>query len=148
MSHEHRKPSPPVLRFPVVWRADKPELIAKTRGGILMNHKNALLQWSVFITKRPGLNRELPPGYESLAWVPNSSTLIYGERDAVLVDTFLTAEASQALADWVMASGKNLTTIYLTHGHGDHFFGIGLLKQRFPHCSGSGKAGHRGSHAS
>src|SRR5713226_7164599 len=99
-----------------------------------MNHKNALLQWSVFITKRPGLNRELPPGYESLAWVPNSSTLIYGERDAVLVDTFLTAEASQALGDWVAASGKNLTTIYATHGHGDHFFGIGLLKQRFPHA--------------
>src|SRR5437588_3381575 len=98
------------------------------------NHKTALLQWSVFITKRPGLNRELPPGYESLAWVPNSSTLIYGERDAVLVDTFLTAEASQALADWVMASGKNLTTIYLTHSHGDHFFGIGLLKHRFPHA--------------
>ena len=94
------------------------------------NHKNAPLHWSVFITKRPGLNRELPPGYESLAWVPNSSTLIYGERDAVLVDTFLTAEASRALADWVVASGKNLTTIYSTHGHGDHFFGIGLLK----HC--------------
>jgi len=100
-------------------------------GEILMtrsNHKNAPLQWSVFVTKRLGLNRELPPGYESLAWVPNSSTLIYGERDAVLVDTFLTAEASQALADWVVASGKNLTTIYSTHGHGDHFFGIGLLK--------------------
>jgi hypothetical protein len=40
------------------------------------NDKTALLQWSVFITKRPGLNRELPPGYGSLAWVPNSSTLI------------------------------------------------------------------------
>lgn len=78
------------------------------------NHENAVLQWSVFVTKRPGLNRELPPGYESLAWVPNSSTLIYGERDAVLVDTFLTVEASRALADWVAASGKNLTTIYLT----------------------------------
>ena len=60
------------------------------------NHKKAVLQSSVFVTKRPGLNRELPPGYESLAWVPNSSTLIYGERDAVLVDTFLTVEASQA----------------------------------------------------
>ncbi len=98
------------------------------------NHEKAVLQWSVFVTKRPGLSRELPPGYESLAWVPNSSTLVYGERDAVLVDTFLTVEASQALTDWVVASGKNLTTIYLTHGHGDHFFGIGLLKQRFPHA--------------
>jgi hypothetical protein len=53
------------------------------------SHKNAPLQWSVFVTKRPGLNQELPSGYESLAWVPNSSTLICGERDAVLVDTFL-----------------------------------------------------------
>src|SRR5213594_4804362 len=96
------------------------------------NHKNAPLQWSVFVTKRPGLNRELPPGYESLAWVPNSSTLIYGERDAVLVDTFLTAEASQALANWVVASGKNLTTIYATHGHGDHFFGTSTVLERFP----------------
>src|ERR1700738_1185626 len=96
------------------------------------NHKNAPLQWSVVVTKRPGLNRELPPGYESLAWVPNSSTLIYGERDAVLVDTFLTAEASQALVDWVAASGKNLTMIYATHGHGDHFFSASTVLQRFP----------------
>jgi Metallo-beta-lactamase superfamily len=34
--------------------------------------------------------------------------------------------------DWVVASGKNLTTIYATHGHGDHFFGIGALLDRFP----------------
>src|SRR5260370_41584797 len=97
------------------------------------SHKHAR-RWSVFITKRPGLNRELRPGYASLAWVPNAPTLIYGERDAVLGDTFLTAEATRALADWVVASGKNLTTIYLRHSHGDHFFGIGLLKQRFPHA--------------
>src|SRR5438552_17677267 len=96
------------------------------------NHRNTPLQWSVFVTKRPGLNRELPPGYESLAWVPNSATLIYGERDAVLVDTFLTAEASQALADWVSASGQNLTPNYSTHRQRDHCFAIGLLKQRIP----------------
>jgi glyoxylase-like metal-dependent hydrolase (beta-lactamase superfamily II) len=34
--------------------------------------------------------------------------------------------------NWVAASGKNLTTIYVTHGHGDHFFGIGPLLDRFP----------------
>jgi hypothetical protein len=28
--------------------------------------------------------------------------------------------------------GKNLTTIYITHGHGDHWFGIGALLERFP----------------
>ncbi|MGB6532478.1 MAG: MBL fold metallo-hydrolase [Candidatus Nitrosopolaris sp.] len=30
--------------------------------------------------------------------------------------------------------GKNLTTIYVTHGHGDHFFGIGALLDRFPNA--------------
>jgi glyoxylase-like metal-dependent hydrolase (beta-lactamase superfamily II) len=69
-----------------------------------------------------------------LMWVSNSSTLIYGERDAVLVDTFLTIEQSQTLLNWVIASGKNLTAIYLTHGHGDHIFGVGSLLERFPNA--------------
>jgi glyoxylase-like metal-dependent hydrolase (beta-lactamase superfamily II) len=90
------------------------------------------LQWDVLAIKRPGLSRDLPPGKEELMWVANSSTLIYGERDAVLVDTFLTTEQSQTLSDWVVASGKNLTAIYVTHGHGDHFFGLASLLERFP----------------
>lgn len=90
------------------------------------------LNWDVLTIKRPGLSRDLPPGKEELMWVANSSTLIFGERDAVLVDTFLTTEQSQTLLDWVVASGKNLTTIYVTHGHGDHFFGLAPLLERFP----------------
>ena len=65
-----------------------------------------VLHWSVLTAKRPGLSRDLPPGQEKWAWVANSSTLIAGERDAVLVDTFLTTEQSQTLLDWVVASGK------------------------------------------
>ncbi len=90
------------------------------------------LHWNVFTSKRPGLGRDLPPGNEKLRWVANSSTLIYGERDAVLVDTFLTIDQSQTLLDWVIASGKNLTAIYITHGHGDHCFGLAPLLERFP----------------
>lgn len=90
------------------------------------------LKWDVLTIKRPGLSRDLPPGKEELAWVANSSTLIHGERDAVLVDTFLTIEQSQKLVDWVAASGKNLKAIYVTHGHGDHFFGLAPLLERFP----------------
>src|SRR6201995_2343989 len=92
------------------------------------------LKWKVFTSKRPGLSRDLPPGKEALMWGSNSSTLIYGERDAVLVDTFLTIDQSKALLDWVVASGKNLTAIYLTHGHGDHAFGIASLLEHFPNA--------------
>lgn len=64
----------------------------------------------------------------------NTVTLIYGDTDAVLVDTFLSEQHSKELVDWVTVSGKNLTTIYVTHAHGDHFFGLKLLLDRFPNA--------------
>jgi glyoxylase-like metal-dependent hydrolase (beta-lactamase superfamily II) len=99
-----------------------------------LDSPTATLRWDVLTSKRPGLRRDLPSGDDRLMWVANSSTLISGERDAVLVDTFLTIEQSQTLVDWVVASGKNLTAIYITHGHGDHCFGIAPLLERFPHA--------------
>ncbi len=69
------------------------------------------LKWDVLVTKRQGLNRDLPPGKEEWMWVPTSATLIYGERDAVLVDAFLTVEQAHAAVEWVAASGKNLTEV-------------------------------------
>jgi glyoxylase-like metal-dependent hydrolase (beta-lactamase superfamily II) len=93
------------------------------------------LKWKVFVTPgAPTVSDDLPPGETVRMWSPISSTLIYGERDAVLVDTPTTVQQGLALADWVEASGKNLTAIYVTHGHGDHFFGIGALQDRFPNA--------------
>lgn len=93
------------------------------------------LNWAVFVTPGiPIVTSDLPPGTKQRMWSPISSTLISGKRDAVLVDAFPTIEQARALGDWIAASGKNLTTIYATHGHGDHFFGIGALLERFPNA--------------
>jgi len=73
-----------------------------------MSSTASKLTWKVLVTKRPGLAGDVPPGKEKLMWVANSATLIAGERDCVLVDTFLTTEHARTLVDWVAASGKNL----------------------------------------
>ena len=94
----------------------------------------APLEWKLLTKKRGSSTQGLPPGKEALAWVTSTVTLIYGERDAILVDTFLSEEQSKELVEWVAESGKNLTTIYVTHAHGDHFFGLKLLLDRFPNA--------------
>jgi glyoxylase-like metal-dependent hydrolase (beta-lactamase superfamily II) len=78
------------------------------------------------------VTNDFAPGEHERPWPPISSTLIYGSRDAVLVDSFITQEQARAQADWIASTGKNLTTIYATHGHGDHFFGASVLLDRFP----------------
>ncbi len=93
------------------------------------------LQWDVFISSQiPSITNDLPPGASEMKWSPISSTLISGKRDAVLVDTAITVEQNQKLAEWIAASGKNLTTIYATHGHGDHFFGVNTIRKGFPNA--------------
>src|ERR1700675_4950304 len=92
-----------------------------------------VLGWDVFLAPSiPAITSDLPPGEKQRPWPPISSTLISGERDAVLVDIPITVEQARALANWVVASGKYLTTIYATHGHGDHFFGTSTVLERFP----------------
>jgi glyoxylase-like metal-dependent hydrolase (beta-lactamase superfamily II) len=61
-----------------------------------------------------------------------TSTLISGEHDAVLIDAQFTLADAKAVAAKVQASGKKLTTVYVTHGHPDHYFGFVALKQAFP----------------
>lgn len=90
------------------------------------------LGWKLLTKKRASSTQGIPAGKEHLAWVTNTVTLIYGERDAVLVDTFLSAQQSKELVDWVVDAGKNLTAIYVTHAHVDHFLGLKLLLDRFP----------------
>ena len=67
------------------------------------------LHWDVFVTPGiPIVTRDKPPGVRETFFQSTASTLIYGVRDAVLVDAFMTVTQANALADWVAARGKNL----------------------------------------
>jgi glyoxylase-like metal-dependent hydrolase (beta-lactamase superfamily II) len=74
------------------------------------------------------------PFGEALGFDPMTSTLIFGEHDAVLVDAQTTVAEAEALADWVALHHRNLRLIYITHGHADHFYGLSVLLDRFPNA--------------
>lgn len=65
---------------------------------------------------------------------PICSTLIQGPTSAVLVDTPVTTELSEGLAEWIKktAPGKKLRFIYTTHAHADHFLGNTVIQHHFP----------------
>jgi glyoxylase-like metal-dependent hydrolase (beta-lactamase superfamily II) len=75
------------------------------------------------------------PGWDDstpATWPASTSTLISGDRDAVLVDALLTTSEGERLAAWVQNTGKRPRVIFVTHGHGDHFFGAGPVLDAFP----------------
>jgi glyoxylase-like metal-dependent hydrolase (beta-lactamase superfamily II) len=72
------------------------------------------------------------PFGEPFGWDPITSTLIFGKNDAVLVDAMTTVAEAEALADWIALHNRNLETIYITHAHFDHFYGLSTLLDRFP----------------
>jgi glyoxylase-like metal-dependent hydrolase (beta-lactamase superfamily II) len=91
------------------------------------------LSYDVFVSDGPVSARdERMPDGAPLTWSPLSSTLISGAHDALLVDPPFTRTQLQGVGDWVERSGRRLAYIYLTHGHGDHWFGTGELVRRFP----------------
>ena len=61
-----------------------------------------------------------------------NSTIVAGENDAVLVDAQFSLADAHRLVAALLESKKNLTTIYITHFHPDHYFGLTVIKQAFP----------------
>jgi glyoxylase-like metal-dependent hydrolase (beta-lactamase superfamily II) len=88
------------------------------------------LAYDVFVNDPPPQDGVLPNG-EPKRFSPMASTLVYGREDAVLTDPGMTEDQARALGDWVAGKGRNVTDIFITHGHGDHWFAAGLLAERF-----------------
>src|SRR5262252_3128687 len=88
------------------------------------------LAYDVFVNDPPPQDGVLPNG-EPKRFSPMASTLIYGRDNAVLTDPGMTEDQARVLGDWVAGKGRNVTDIFITHGHGDHWFAAGLLAERF-----------------
>src|ERR1700694_4191946 len=61
-----------------------------------------------------------------------NSTMISGDKDMLLIDPQFSLSEAHRLAAEILESKKNLATIYVTHPHPDHLFGLAVLKQAFP----------------
>jgi len=63
-----------------------------------------------------------------------NSTMISGDKDMLVIDPQFTLSEAHRLAAEILLSKKNLTTIYVTHAHPDHLFGLAVLHQAFPNA--------------
>jgi glyoxylase-like metal-dependent hydrolase (beta-lactamase superfamily II) len=91
------------------------------------------LSANVFTAPGKAMVGERPrPFGEALGFDPITSTLIFGEHHAVLVDAMAMAAEAEALADWGALHNRNLETNYITDAHFDHFYGLGILLDPFP----------------
>ncbi len=61
-----------------------------------------------------------------------ASVIVMGEKDAILIDAQWTLSNAHRVIAGILDTGKNLTTIYLSHAHPDHYFGAGTIAEAFP----------------
>lgn len=63
---------------------------------------------------------------------PVSSTLVTGEHEAILIDAQFGKSQAAKVVDMIRASGKKLSTIYISHGDPDFYFGLDTVLAAFP----------------
>src|SRR3954470_6082837 len=60
------------------------------------------------------------------------STRVAGDKDAILIDAQFDLADAHRLIAMILDSKKHLTTVYVTHFHPDHYFGLAAIQQAFP----------------
>ena len=61
-----------------------------------------------------------------------ASVIVAGKTDAVLIDAQWTLSDAHRVIAEILETGKYLRTIYITHAHPDHYFGLGTIAKAFP----------------
>lgn len=70
------------------------------------------------------------PGEKAI--FPVSSELVSGDKEAILIDAQFGVKDGKALVDLIKQSGKKLTTVYISGGDPDYYFGLEPIKAAFP----------------
>lgn len=106
------------------------EACLRNAGGDLLSP----LSLNVYVSDYKPIGAAVPAWQspDPATWPASTATLIAGVTDAVLIDALITVKEASELVDWIKASGKNLTTVYVTHGHADHFLGLAAVLAAFP----------------
>ncbi|MBO9673273.1 MAG: MBL fold metallo-hydrolase [Sphingobacteriaceae bacterium] len=61
-----------------------------------------------------------------------ASVIVSGKTDAILIDAQFTLADAETVAQKIKATGKKLTTIYISHNDPDFYFGLEVFKKHFP----------------
>ncbi|WP_419868646.1 MoaF-related domain-containing protein [Chryseobacterium sp. CT-SW4] len=70
------------------------------------------------------------PGTKAI--FPITSTIIYGDENAILIDAQFQKQYAEQLVKEIKATGKNLTTVFISHSDPDFYFGLDVIKKAFP----------------
>lgn len=61
-----------------------------------------------------------------------ASVIVSGKEEAILIDAQFTLSSAEKVAEQIKESGKKLTSIYVSHGDPDFYFGLEVFKKYFP----------------
>ena len=90
-----------------------------------------LTAFATTVLAQPKLQLTVHTGHGQVGYDVNS-TMISGQKDMIVIDPQFSLSEAHKLAAEILESKKNLTTIYITHPHPDHMFGLAVLHQAFP----------------
>lgn len=68
----------------------------------------------------------------SKAIFPITSTILYGDKEAILIDVQFQKQYAEQLVKEIKATGKNLKTVFISHSDPDFYFGLDVIKKAFP----------------
>lgn len=72
------------------------------------------------------------PGEKSV--FPVSSVIVSGDHEAILIDAQFQRDDAEALVAKLKASGRTLSTVYISHSDPDYYFGLDVIQEAFPNA--------------